>query len=186
MNKIENIDIVSRLKKGDNDAYREIYENHYTVLCHLARNYLKDDFLARAIADEVIFHIWEVRESLVINSSLRGYLMRAVRNRCLNYLRDHSKEIGLACDLDPWNGPTSEISDNRHPLGILLEKELEVKLMEEIDSLPEQTGRIFKMSRFDDKRYLEIAKEMNISVNTVKYHIKKALSTLIKNLKKYF
>ena len=51
-----------------------------------------DPFLAETIVGDVIFHLWEIRETLDINSSLRAYLMRAVRNRCYNHISSEKEK----------------------------------------------------------------------------------------------
>jgi RNA polymerase sigma-70 factor (ECF subfamily) len=57
--------------------------------------------------------------------------------------------------------------------------------MKAVDSLPEECGRVFRLSRFEEKKYEEIARELGISVNTVKYHVKHALVLLHEALGKY-
>ena len=79
--------LVRQLQEGNESAYKYLYEHHYVVLCHIAENYVKDRFIAETIVGNVIFHIWEIRESLVITENLRKYLICSVRNRCLNYLK---------------------------------------------------------------------------------------------------
>ena len=64
-------------------------------------------------------------------------------------------------------------------------KALEGEVMKSINRLPEDCRRVFSMSRFDEKKYEEIAHELQISVNTVKYHIKHALTLLHEDLGKY-
>ena len=68
--------------------------------------------------------------------------------------------------------------DDNHPLGTLLEQELEGKLSQCIEELPKECRAVFKKSRFEQKKYEEIAADLNISVNTVKYHIKNALASI--------
>ena len=63
--------------------------------------------------------------------------------------------------------------------------ELEDKIEDIIREMPEECRKVFLLSRYGDKSYAEIADELNISVNTVKYHIKKALSLLREELKDY-
>lgn len=75
--------------------------------------------------------------------------------------------------------------DDSHPLGILLEHELEDKIQEVVTRLPKDCQRVFVKSRFENKSYEEISLELNISVNTVKYHIKNALAFLNKHLSEY-
>ena len=57
--------------------------------------------------------------------------------------------------------------------------------MKAIGRLPDECRRVFRLSRFEERKYEEIAKELNISVNTVKYHIKRALALLHEDLSKY-
>ena len=72
------------------------------------------------------------------------------------------------------------------PLTSLLERELEEKIEEAIRNLPKETRAVFTKSRFEHKKNEEIAEELGISVNTVKYHMKRALSILHNDLGKYF
>ena len=74
------------------------------------------------------------------------------------------------------------VSDNEHPLGNLLKEELESKIHESINKLPPACKQVFTMSRFREMSYEEISRELGISVNTVKYHIKSALVILKKEL----
>jgi len=175
--------IVEQLRRGEEGAYRFLYERHYPVLCSIALEYVHDDFLAATIAGDIIFHIWEIRESLSIETSLRSYLIRSVRNRCLNYINSQrvKKEVS-ASSFGLGDLPLFEyIRDDDYPPDRLLGKELENEISNAIEQLPHQMKTVFKLSRFENKTYEEIAKEMGISVNTVKYHVKQALSLLRKD-----
>jgi RNA polymerase sigma-70 factor (ECF subfamily) len=72
-----------------------------------------------------------------------------------------------------------------YPLGRLLEKELEDQVRKSIEQLPPQCRQVFKLSRFEGKHNPEIADQLGISINTVKYHLRYALSFLRKDLQKY-
>ena len=179
--------IVEQLKTGNEDAYQYIYDRHYALLCHVANGYVKDHFLAETIVGDTIFHLWEIRETLEISVSIRSYLLRAVRNRCINYLNSEweKREISFSSLMpDEITDDKMTISDS-HPLGTLLERELEEEIYKAIDKLPDECRRVFDKSRFEGKSYEEISQELGISVNTVKYHIKNALASLQMNLSKY-
>ncbi len=179
--------IVEQLKTGNEDAYQYIYDRHYALLCHVANGYVKDQFLAETIVGDTIFHLWEIRETLEISVSIRSYLVRAVRNRCINYLNSEweKREIAFSSLMpDEIIDDKMTISDS-HPLGALLERELEEEIYKAIDKLPNECRRVFDKSRFEGKSYEEISQELGISVNTVKYHIKNALASLQMNLSKY-
>lgn len=180
--------VIGQLKQGKEEAYRYLYRHHYASLCHVAKEYVGDEASAEHIVGDVMFHLWEVHAALDIRTSLRSYLVRAVRNRCLDYLdsRRQKHEISFS-ELESGEQPLEEryvLSDD-YPLGTLLEKELDHEIHRAISRLPEECRRVFLKSRFEEKKYEEIACELGISVNTVKYHIKNALSLLYKELGKY-
>lgn len=179
--------IVKQLMEGNEKAYGFLYDQHYPVLCHIAEQYVRDAFLAETIASDIIFHLWEVRSTLHITTSIRSYLAQSVRNRCINYLnsqvnqRETVLSKGELTDLPVMR----YIQSDDYPLGRLLTNELEEEIKAAIERLPEECRRVFRMSRFEEKKNQEIADELGISVNTVKYHMKRALATLQEELQKY-
>lgn len=181
--------IIEKLKQGDQKAFKHIFDRHYVLLCRFANQILNDASLAEEIVDDAIFYLWEHREEIEITHSIREYLMRAVRNRCINEINSlsHRTELNFSTYISSDNIEFLDtiFKDEDHPLGALIEHELEDELIRCIESLPEECRRVFKKSRFEQKKYEEIAEELNISVNTVKYHIKNALAYLNSHLSDY-
>lgn len=171
------------LKAGDDGGYRYLYKNYYPAMCAAAYSYTKDESVSEALVDDVIFHIWQSRDRLDISSSLKRYLLVSVRNKCLEYLRSAAvsrRESIMDCD------------DNRYHKSLdggaeeyVIGKELYELLLKAIGELPEETRKVFELSRYEGYTYDEIAGELGISVNTVKYHIKKALSILRTQFSEY-
>lgn len=179
--------IIQQLMEGNEKAYRVLYEKHYAILCYIANQYVKDDFLAETMVNDVIFHLWEIRSNLQITTSLRSYLVKSIRNRCLDYLKSQlfqkekaTGEVGIS--QLPF---VQYISHDDYPLGKLLEKELEEQIMNAVNRLPNECRKVFWLSRFEGRKNEEIASELGISINTVKYHIKHALALLHSDLQKY-
>lgn len=183
------IHIIDKLKQGDEKAFKYIYDCHYVLLCRFAYQLLNDSSLAEEIVDDTIFYLWEHRADIEITHSIRAYLMRAVRNRCLNELNSlsHRTEVRFSSFMLPENADFLDtiFVEDSHPLGMLLDRELEDKLSRCIESLPQECRVVFKKSRFEQKKYEEIATELNISVNTVKYHIKNAIASLQADMGSY-
>lgn len=181
--------IIEKLKQGDEKAFKYIYDCHYVLLCRFAYQLLDDSSLAEEIVDDTIFYLWEHRADIEITYSIRAYLMRAVRNRCLNELNSlsHRTELRFSSFMLPENLDflNNVFVEDNHPLGELLDRELEEKLSQCIENLPQECRAVFKKSRFEQKKYEEIATELNISVNTVKYHIKNAIASLQANMGNY-
>ena len=186
MDKTETL-IIEQLKAGNNKAYQYLYDHHYAVLCHIAYQYVNDHFLAETIVGDVIFHVWEIRAELSIDTSIRSYFSRSVRNRCIDYLRSqyHQKEVVMSGVSSTELPVIGYVQSGNYPLGRLLEKELEGEIQKAVDRLPDECRRVFKLSRYEGKKLGEIAQDQGISINTVKYHIKRALTLIDADLHKY-
>lgn len=181
--------MLERLRQGDEKAFKNIFDRYYTPLCRLANQILGNVASAEEIVDDTIFYLWEHRKELVITHTLYAYLARAVRNRCLNELNSLSRraEQSFSVYISDENIDFLDtlFADESHPLGTLMERELEEKLARCISSLLGECRTVFEKSRFEQKRYEEIAQELHISTNTVKYHIKNALAYLRAHLADY-
>ncbi|TJZ60643.1 RNA polymerase sigma-70 factor [Sphingobacterium olei] len=181
-------DIIKRLKAGDSGAYKKLYDLHYKTLCTYASKITQNSANAEMIVNDVIFSLWKNRSGLDIHN-LRHYLLRAVRNRCINYTMQEKRNRNFQMELpeeDHVFQKQYEIFNTPNPIEKLLLKELDIKIQKSLDSMPDQTRTIFKLSRFSDLKYHEIADTLNISIDVVKYHIKQALLKLRLDLKDYF
>jgi RNA polymerase sigma-70 factor (ECF subfamily) len=179
--------IIRLLKEGDHKAYQHLFDRYYPLLCAIACEYTGDYFVSETVVSELVFHLWEKRKTIEITISLRNYLICAVRNRCLNRLRMESgrREVSFSSLNSGEHATLSSFQADDSPLAVLLEEELDEKVVRAIEKLPPDCRRIFKMSRFEDKPYSRIAEETGISLNTVKYHIKNALARLKDELEDY-
>lgn len=179
--------LIEQLKQGDEQSYKYIYDHHYVFLCYIANSYVKDHFTAETIVGDTIFHLWEIRDTLDISISLRSYLCRAVRNRCINYVTSECErhEVQLSSLVNENMQEERAFVSVDSPLENLLDNEFEENVNKSIEKLPEECRTVFKKSRFEEKKYAQIAQELGISTNTVKYHIKNALSALQVDIEKY-
>lgn len=179
--------VIEHLKKGNECAFRFIFDKYYDYLCLIADSYLRDNFISETIVGEIIYNLWEIKESVDIKYSLRSYLVRSVKNRCINYLQQEYVQREVSINQYEDKAAIEELFfiESKHPLESLLEQELENKINEVINSLSPECRQVFRMSRFDNMKYEEIASMLNISVNTVKYHMKNALMKLRAELKDY-
>ena len=169
--------LLVRLKEGEEAAWKQVFSDHWLSMCYLALQYLSDEQLARSAASDVMTHLWEFRDSLNIRQSLRSYLLQAVRHRCLDILGSRTaraEKSALAID----ECLQAEMRDEDHPLNLLLEKELEASVIRVINNLPPQTRKVFLKSRSEGLTYPQIAEQLGISVNTVRYHMKLAFNIL--------
>lgn len=175
------------LREGNEYAFRFIFDKYYDFLCMVADSYLRDEYISETIVGDIIYNLWEIKDNIDIKYSLRSYLVRSVKNRCINYLQQECIQREISINQYEDKAAIEELFfiENKHPLESLLEQELENKINSIINELSPECRAVFKMSRFDGMKYEEIASELNISVNTVKYHMKNALGKLRLELKDY-
>lgn len=168
-----------KLKDGSEKALQRVFSDYYSILCSIAFQYVKDTQISESIAEDVIFQLWEKREEILPIASFKPYLLRMARNKSIDYLRSQH----ITMDLNTPT-PQSFIADNdifESYIGIELQRLVEEKLKD----LSPQCQKVFYMSRYENMSYHEIALQMGISENTVKYHIKTALAHLRKELSPY-
>ena len=158
--------------------FEVLFRLHFRPLCLYALHYLGDVEAAEDVVQESFVKLWEKQQQGSEVSNTRAYLYMTVRNRCLDLL----KAKGLPTEsLKPYD-----------TYGIIDENEAEERSQTEariwtaLDSLPEKCREIFILCKRDGLKYEEIAQELNLSVNTVRNQISKALSILRDGVKKVF
>ncbi|HMQ46740.1 MAG TPA: RNA polymerase sigma-70 factor [Saprospiraceae bacterium] len=169
-----------KIHRLDQPAFELLFKAHFAHLCHFAQQYIQDQEAAKDITQKVFIYLWENRANMDQERSLKSYLFTAVRNRCLNYLRDRQKYRSRLLDV--------ELEDVDIPVeaeDFALE-ELQQKIAEALAALPEKCRLVFEKSRFEHKKYAEIAEELDISVKTVEAHMARALKGLKEQLKDYY
>ncbi len=167
------------------DDFSKLYSDYYVLLCTIADHYLKDKYLAEEIVGDVFLNFWEKYNDITITSSLKAYLVRAVQNRCVNYIEHLKVEQKIKQKIEAESVLLGLAESSDYPLGCLYEKELASLIQEAVKSLPEQCRKIFLLSRDEELTYEEISQRLNISVNTIKTQIKIALAKLREWLKDY-
>lgn len=166
---------------GSNPKGLEIlFKTYHRQLWIFANQILKDADAAEDIVQEVFTKIWERRERLQIDTSLKAYLYTATKNTALNKIKSESRISWL----DESFEENESLTEN-NTIGLIEAKSLEQKINFIIESLPNKCGLIFKMSRFENMSYKEIAEALQLSVKTVENQMSKALMILRKNLKNY-
>jgi RNA polymerase sigma-70 factor (ECF subfamily) len=157
-----------------------LFREHFTGLCYFARKYTGDLDSAKEIVHNVFVRIWENRVEFEWDKPAKSYLFTSVYNRSLNYIRDNKKFISHEeAFTHQLTVDESVFSDN------LETAELENRIKFALQKLPEKCREVFELSRFENKKYAEIADLMNLSVKTVETHMSKALHLLKEDLKDY-
>jgi RNA polymerase sigma-70 factor (ECF subfamily) len=164
------------------ELFEVIFRQYAKPLFYYAAKFVGDD-QAKDIVQDAFAKLW-TDKSLNITKSLNALLFTTIRNRCLQQLEKQKvrnkyvESTRLVLQMEELQFYMDERSS-------LIEQELEDKLNEVLNRLPDRCREIFKLSRFENKKNREIAEELDISVKAVEKQISKALATIRTEMKDY-
>jgi RNA polymerase sigma-70 factor (ECF subfamily) len=164
------------LPSKDLHKFEELFKGLFKPLCGFAMKFTGDLDASKNLVHEVFIQVWEKFDTLPADTHYKSYLYRAVRNRCLNHIRDKKKFVTI-----------ENVAEHRlTEINTTLEtSELEQKIEAAISSLPEKCRMVFEMNRLEGLKYAEIAVKMNISIKTVEAQMSKALGVMKEHLSEF-
>jgi len=172
--------LYSKVREGDIRAYETLFRRYFEPLCMYGKKITDDLDVAQEMVQELFYTIWKDRSRLRIVLSVKSYLYGAMRNQSLQYL-EHLQVRERYYQHVAAESTESSLHDS--PQEILEYKELEQRLEYALEHLPKRRRDIFRMNRFEGKKYEQIAHELSLSVKTIEAEMSKALQTLRKSLK---
>ncbi|GAB3911140.1 RNA polymerase sigma-70 factor [Larkinella knui] len=158
-----------------------LFRRYHQALCSHAVRFVYLKETAEDLVSDVFCKFWKTQAYTNITSSYRYYLFRSVRNEAYNYLRLEFQKLDDLETADIREGALSQRPDQ-----VLQYEEVIHKVEDLVESLPPQCRKVFLMSRFEGKKYQDIATELGLSIKTVEVHIVKALGIVRKGLKDYW
>ena len=175
-----NRELISKIREGDRVAFYNIYERYCKRLYGFVLRYIKVEADAEEIVQEVFIKIWESRNKIDTFSSFDSFLFTIAYNSTISLLRKRANEKKYIAHLQS----IQQIFDAPKVIDELQFNELDEKLNKLLDKLTPRQKEIFRLSRADGLSHDEIAKKLNISVNTVKKHMVNTLAFLKKHFDK--
>jgi len=161
-------------KKGEEHAFRQVFEKYYRPVSYFALKILNDDLYAEDIVSETFNKAWQARAKFATARHLENFLYLVTRNSCISYLR--SERVSRKTNVEWVNLAASGIEDETQLDLERVQVELLETIFEKLKELP--GGDVLRMSYIEGKSTREIAQALDITENNV-YIIKcRALKTL--------
>lgn len=170
--------LFQQIKAGNRTAFDKLFQLYYEQLVQQAYTTTQNLANAEDIVQAVFIDFWTKSKELTIEKTVIGYLTRMVQYRCIDYFRQQ-KSKGIQQEKYFENTLSLDIAS---PEEELLNAENLAAIYKKIDALPPKCGIVFKMSRFEEMSYDEIADALDITKKTVEYHISTALRLLRKGI----
>jgi len=167
------INLMDALCKGDACSFNTIYNEHSKSLYVYLLHKLKDPDVCNDVLQDIFISLWEKKEQLSIEVSVKAYLYQAARFKVIDLYRQDVKYQKYLADLGDFitveATSITERIDSKQKL-----QEIEVA----VNNLPEKMREIFILSRYEHQSTRDIADKTKLSRQTVKNQISKALRIL--------
>jgi RNA polymerase sigma-70 factor (ECF subfamily) len=180
-------EILELLKRGDEEAIRDIFEAYFEKLCLYAEGIIKDHQSAEDIVEDLFVSVWIQAKTNPVHTTIKNYLYKSTYHNCLKYINKlksdnrNAEHIHYALkDQEIIHPDTSG-----YPISGLLVSEIEKKAEGILQSLPGQCREIYMLNRFENLNYAEIAERLKITVGTVKTQMSRAFHRFREGLREY-
>lgn len=166
-----NKDLLLLIQKDDNNAFYNLYERYCRRLHGFVLRYVKQKEDAEEIVQDVFVKIWESRNKIDANSSFESFLFTIAYNTTISLLRKRMNEAKYLEYLKSLQQPDNfpDLIDE------IYFNELNDRVQSLLNELTPRQKEIFQLSRKEGLTHDEIAKKLDISVNTVKKHMANTL-----------
>lgn len=165
--------LVELLKKGKDKAFDELYFRYRDLLVRFVYARMKSVPISEEIVQEVFTTIWERRTTILIQKSFMAYIYTSVRYKTLDYIKSHSVTDQYIQEVLDRNTVIQTYTNTTEDS--IYYEELQDAVDKAADLLPKKAKEVFILSRIKHYSNKEIAEELNVSIETVKYHITYAL-----------
>lgn len=166
-------ELVFLLKEGDDAAFREIYLRYDKLLLIYAYKKLRSREEAKDLVQDVFTWLWNNRTDFSLNTTLSGYLYKAVLNRIFDVV----KHKGIIRKYVDSGKHYIEVS-NADTDYLIREKDITLLIEKEILAMPPKMREIYTLKKKYFLSTKEIAAELSLSEHTVSTQMKRALRHL--------
>lgn len=165
-------DLLLLWRNGDPKAFDELFRRYFQPLHQYAVKNLRNAMLAEEIVMDVLLRIWKTNGNINCPAGFRPYILRALRNAIFNHFRSAMPVIVSWEELPAG----SELPAAGSPDHKILHNETRELYLAALSSLSAKKREVFILSREERLSYKEIARQLNISVNTVENYIAASLA----------
>jgi len=165
--------IISELAKDNEEPLEELFNYYYPRLFNFSKSILKIEVGIDDILQEVFVKIWQNRKNITSSATFNSFIFTITKNLLLNELRRQLKSENLKDEVKKLSvSPEYSLSEQ------IEYNELETKVNQFVNELPERQKEIFILSRNEGLSHKEIAEKLGIKTKTVEYHISLSIKEL--------
>ncbi|MEO6281964.1 MAG: sigma-70 family RNA polymerase sigma factor [Dyadobacter sp.] len=169
--------LIEALRSGDEQAFTTIYKEYWYRMFVVAYRKLQHREVAEELIQDIFTRLWKERESVKI-ISLDYYLFSAVRYEVIDYIRAYGPQNAYLSYYQAFTKFEETNTENTIAFNELVEN-----IDKGLDTLPEKSKEVFRLSRMENWTVSQIAGHMHLSEKAVEYHLTKATKSMRSYLK---
>lgn len=172
---------LQRMIEGNESAFKYFFDTYYEDLCNFVNGYVRDESLSEDVVQSIFIYLWEKRDSLPSNCSIKSFLYTASKNKSLNLLRNIKNRSRIEGVIFAHS---NLFSDDKADMFLELE-ELKILIFNAIDGLPTQCKTIYQLSRNEGLTNKKISERLGITLKTVENQMTIAIRKIKDFLRPY-
>jgi RNA polymerase sigma-70 factor, ECF subfamily len=167
-------DSLMRAIKDNDAAFEQFFKQHFTSLCAWCQHkYGFDTDITKEVVHTAFIKLWKNRSTLSMDVPVKAFLHTIINNTSLDILRHAKVKERFERYVQQRNESAGSTPQESYDA-----KKLSTDIDTAVSELPEQMRTIFELSRYEGLKYAEIARQLNVSVNTVETQMSRALKKL--------
>ena len=174
--KLQDVELRLRLQNGDEEAFAILFDRYKDKLYGFLVGITRSEDKANDLVQDLFLKVWQNREMLADVENFNAYLYSIAKNLAFDNFRRFSKETLILEQLSQ----SGEAVVDPTPADILMQKELAERIAAAVKKLPPQQQKIYVLRKENGLKHEEIAQLLDLSVSTIKNHMKRALGNLRK------
>ncbi|HEX3008762.1 MAG TPA: RNA polymerase sigma-70 factor [Bacteroidales bacterium] len=180
-------DLWNKIRLDDEKAFDVLFKEYYTPLCNFANRILNDLPEAEENVQDAFINLWQNRERITINGSLKSYLYQTVHNMAINRLEHRQalkNKVNKLASVEEWGAIHNTFEVNESFIQIIEANETEEIIRQVVNDLPEKCREVFLLSRYENLSNEKIGEILHLSQNTIRVQIFRALNSIREMMKK--
>jgi len=159
---------LSMMKEGNEYFFNLLFEKYRNQLFNYLFKVTKSRETAEEIVLDVFLKLWHGREAVTEIENLEAFLFRVAHNKAIDFFRAAKRNPTMQQEI--WELITEAISYETADKK-LLDRNMEEMVKTAVNQLSPQRRKVYYLRNSGDLSYGEIAKELNLSTNTVRNHL---------------
>lgn len=166
-------DLPARIARGEEDAFRILFQKYFRPLCFFADSFVDDMESAKDIVQEVLYKLWDRRENFPTLDNIKAFLYISTKNTCINYLKAEQRRTARHQEVMRLTEQDESFAEM-----LATKEELLKKIVEEIETLPDKYSNIIKLAFVEGLSHHQIAERLAIPAATVRKQKERGLKLL--------